>query len=469
MPLAVPSLHRRLIKIWEATQVELVGGYSPERVSDLAQYSRQTSLFHVIAVIFLTPLPGLVVTVAIDALPLADPSEGLSANKSFWFREYYTFLVITFLATEQFRYSLPILPYPLKHAIASTAVVAGLSVGLMYCLAHFIGFPLPFSILFVTPPWLSFIVFFLAVEWAKAIRETPGAGTMLINVIKLWMCQVLMVFIYPPYYFIFTILPPSGQTAFSMLLPVIKLVMRNIFFRTVVHLSDELPEVITFNIEIFNALFISYCMQNSPSFGTTLMMTAALLVQLAMSLRDVHEATVRIEHVERQLSEERQYGDPRYLIFKSSTGARKLSALQNADTLLVGEAPRLGFNRLSSKRVRTASNLQQVILAESSSQNNMNTVEDRVVKFESGSSLQLQPLGARIQPAPDPIKPEFVKQKRASQEISATSLKYVLEVRRLMYLTEFLVLIYYVGVFIPLIFCEYIPEKFIFQPSDSNS
>ncbi|KAL4117926.1 hypothetical protein PRIC2_010254 [Phytophthora ramorum] len=231
------------------------------------------------------------VFLAIDTLPLVDPSEGSKANKFFWLREYYTFLVITFLAIEQFRYSLPILPYPLGRAIFHTAIVSALTVGLMYGLALFIGFPLPFSILFLTPPWLSFIASFLVIQWLKKIRETPGAVAWLINVIKLWICQVLMVFIYPPYYFVFTTLSPNGQTAFSMLLPVIKLIMRNIYVKTVVHLSDELPEVITFNIEIYNALFISYCMQNSPSFGTTLMVTAALwcswqcLFEMFMMLR----------------------------------------------------------------------------------------------------------------------------------------------------------------------------------------
>jgi hypothetical protein len=42
---------------------------------------------------------------------------------------------------------------------------------------------------------------------------------------------------------------------------------------------------------------------------------------------------------------------------------------------------------------------------------------------------------------------------RDSKELTATSLEHVLEVRRLLYLTEFLVLINYVGIFIPLIFC----------------
>eukprot|EP00644_Phytophthora_capsici_P008141 jgi/Phyca11/125946/e_gw1.60.112.1 len=80
--------------------------------------------------------------------------------------------------------------------------------------------------------------------------------------------------------------------------------MRNIFTLTVVHLSDEMPEVVVFNSEVFNALFVSYCMQNSPSFGTTLMVTAALLAQLAMSLRDVNDAVHRMDKIGRQLAHE---------------------------------------------------------------------------------------------------------------------------------------------------------------------
>ncbi|KAG3008460.1 hypothetical protein PC121_g3252 [Phytophthora cactorum] len=183
--------------------------------------------------------------------------------------------------------------------------------------------------------------------------------------------------------------------------------MRNIFGRTVVHLSDEVPEVITFNIEIYNALFISYCMQNSPSFGTTLIVTADLLVQLALSLRDVYEATHRIDLVAQQLEEEHRRGDPRcqakeyYFKCTSSFGWQ-----------LRGQQLQMCFSR------------------------------------ETTSALA----GVRIQPAPEDVVPA---PKRTPQQLSSTSLQYVLEVRKLMYLTEFLVLIYYVGVFIPLIFSIY--------------
>ncbi|KAE9107964.1 hypothetical protein PF006_g20984 [Phytophthora fragariae] len=259
---------------------------------------------------------------------------------------------------------------------------------------------------------------------------------MVFNTVKVLLCEVLLVVTYPPYFYVFTTLSKTGQMLFAALLPVIKLVMRNIFNMTVVHLSDEMPEVVVFNSEVFNALFVSYCMQSSPSFGTTLMVTAALLVQLAMSLRDVNIAVHRTELVGSHLTGE--HGGPYQLIAKSSIGCCKPSTLECAYTLL-----RCGAVQNATKRM---SKIHVVSIG--------SKLDVKDFKLESRGTLQLslQPIGAQIHPEPDAVKVELAKPKRESQEMSATSLQYVLEVRRLMNLTEFLVLIYYVGVFIPLIF-----------------
>ncbi|KAF1785822.1 hypothetical protein GQ600_19248 [Phytophthora cactorum] len=417
----MPSLYHRLLETWESTQVELNGSYSSERVSDLAQYTRKTSWLHVMVVILLSPLPCLLVTVIIDALPLADPSEGLQASNSFWIREYYSFLVITFLAM-------------------SSSGTACLSSPSICAHGYSVGIRRWSNVRPRSTDRFPAAIFDFGRDNLLGY-QTPGSGTMLTNVIKLWMCQVLMVVIYPPYYFIFTTLSPNGQTAFSLLLP------EYFSERTVVHLSDDVPEVITFNIEIYNALFISYCMQNSPSFGTTLIVTAALLVQLALSLRDVYEATHRIERAERQLGEEHQYGDPRYLIIKSSVGSLKMSALHQADTLLLSNA-RDKVNQRNgtiSIRVRSAGNLKNSslqdddVLAESNDPIDDLVVGGHNLRFESRGILQVQGVaGVCVQPVPEHVMPA---PKRASQQLSATSLQYVLEVRKLMYLTEFLVLI----------------------------
>jgi hypothetical protein len=224
------------------------------------------------------------------------------------------------------------LPYPNWRVARNTILVAAVPVAYLYGFAVVVGFPVPFSIVVAVPAWVTSISISMAVEWAKMLRETPGSGAKVINVLKVWAIEVLLVLIYPPYYYVFTTLSKTDQMLFSTLLPVIKVILRNVFTLTVWHLSDEMPEVIIFNSEVFNALFVSYCMQNSPSFETTLVMTAALLVQIALSLRDVNEAVGRIERAGRNLLGYEPNGSSGTT--KSTVGAHRLTCLERADSLL---------------------------------------------------------------------------------------------------------------------------------------
>ncbi|EGZ07225.1 hypothetical protein PHYSODRAFT_340353 [Phytophthora sojae] len=93
---------------------------------------------------------------------------------------------------------------------------------------------------------------------------------MILNATKVWVCDFLLGFIYPPYFYIFTTLSETAQMAFALLLPVIKVATRNLFALTITHLSDEVPEIVVFNCDAFNALFVAYWMQTSPTLRTTL-------------------------------------------------------------------------------------------------------------------------------------------------------------------------------------------------------
>ncbi|KAE9129049.1 hypothetical protein PF006_g16129 [Phytophthora fragariae] len=111
------------------------GQHSTQRVLELTKYANETSWLRVITILLVTPLPCLVVTVLVDILPLADPSEGLEGNKMYFVRLFYTFMVITFLATHQFRLNVPVLPYPLQRTIRNTVFISGFCVGVYYGLA----------------------------------------------------------------------------------------------------------------------------------------------------------------------------------------------------------------------------------------------------------------------------------------------------------------------------------------------
>ncbi|KAF4040914.1 hypothetical protein GN244_ATG06957 [Phytophthora infestans] len=125
------------------------------------------------------------------------------------------------------------------------------------------------------------------VSFLKKARSDPEVWKLVVNTLKVWLCQESLVVIYPTYFYIFTTLPADAKTPFAFLLPVIKIFLRNVMSRTVVHLSDEIPEVVLMNVEVFNSLFMSYCMQNTPSIWTTLGLIAIDGDQMIASMRDV--------------------------------------------------------------------------------------------------------------------------------------------------------------------------------------
>ncbi|KAG6962634.1 hypothetical protein JG687_00007045 [Phytophthora cactorum] len=87
----------------------------------------------------------------------------------------------------------------------------------------------------------------------------------------------------------------EAKTYFAFLLPIIKMILRNVMSRTVVHLNDEIPEVVLMNVEVFNSLFMSYCMQNTPSIWTTLGLIAIDGAQMIASMHDVGNVIKRME------------------------------------------------------------------------------------------------------------------------------------------------------------------------------
>ena len=115
------------------------------------------------------------------------------------------------------------------------------------------------------------------------------------------MCQYTIECVYTPYYYIFTTLSDRDQTAFALLLPIMKLIMRNFFARTVPHLSDRMPEIIVFNIEAFSAFFVSYCMQKSPSIWTTLELMVVDIVMNILSVCEMEVACHGLQDLEKKI------------------------------------------------------------------------------------------------------------------------------------------------------------------------
>ncbi|KAE9282961.1 hypothetical protein PF008_g27523 [Phytophthora fragariae] len=439
----------RLVQLWESAQVELHGKYSTDRVLKLTQYARETSYLRAFAVILVTPLPCLVVTV------LADPSEGVAANKMFFVRDHLITFVLTFICINQFRVSLPILPYPIWRAFYHAVWISGLCAGVLYGLSRSFGFPFPFSLMVVTPPWITLISISLAFEWVKKIRETPGAQNVVINVLKVWMCQVVLEFIYPPYYYIFTTLSDRAQTAFALFLPVIKLAMRNVFARTVVHLSDEMPEVIVFNVEVFNALFVSCCMQNSPSFWTTLELMLIDIGMIILSVRDMEKIRIGLKDLEQRI-DERKLGSDCNSIGNASVGNQASSTLERTKILLE-QGMKSRAKTSSLELVRVASHEEP---ATGLTRPRKKVGVMSLVTKVRNAHPTAKHTAIRVHPAAESSSKSITAvnvtgaAETAMKNVSV-NVRYTRKVQRLLYLAEFLLLLNYVEIVIPLVFSMY--------------
>ncbi|EGZ06980.1 hypothetical protein PHYSODRAFT_531034 [Phytophthora sojae] len=132
-----------IVQVWRATQVKLHGCYSSHRVQHLARYARETSWLHAMTITVATLVPCLVVTLLIDVIPLAAPSEGVQANRLLFVREFYAYMAMTSIAFHQFRKGVQVLPYPTRQLARDSLLISALSVGILYGLVLIVGFPLP--------------------------------------------------------------------------------------------------------------------------------------------------------------------------------------------------------------------------------------------------------------------------------------------------------------------------------------
>lgn len=281
---------------WVAWQVELHGQFSLERMRKLEAFAQRTSLPRAMAIGSLTPIPCLVLISLIDAVPLASPDEGTNANYVHWARNYLTIVFMSYAILEQFRYTVPGLPMSLCR-LNTVALLASLGgVGFQFIMSHAIGFPLPFSIVVGTPVWTVVIVTLFWIYFAALLRANEQFRVDLMNYMHVFFCQVGLTFIYPAYVYGFQSISPETQQFYVVLLPLLKIALKNWITRFLGELDDMKPEIAIFNVELFNALYLACCVQRSRSIMTTLVVSCGDWFIALLSFRDImvkHRAVVQ--------------------------------------------------------------------------------------------------------------------------------------------------------------------------------
>lgn len=250
----------------------------------------------------------------------------------------------------------------------------------------------------------------------------------------------------------------------------IKVALKNLKSRQFQHNGDLRPEEIIFSIEIFSALFVTFCMQQSTSLLPVVMLTVLDFLHACLALQDIHRMARDIEIVQRSVLLVKVPDAADVLPFSSETPPPP-TLPQNDDVKSTLHYTSHLLERMGSTRRRdfvgTGQRWRTKIWPSV-------TQAVDVIKKRQMPNVVLARLHTRTKPMPSfellPHAPNNgatgssnsvarTDSKRASRWKAAPAQpvtkedKYVRKVLHLLHATEYIVLVEFTEVIIPLVYC----------------
>ncbi|ETL78716.1 hypothetical protein L917_20512 [Phytophthora nicotianae] len=261
------------------------GCYSIQRLRRFKTYMDESNCGRLLSVCLLTPMPCVALATLLESVPLDSPEAGPYKNYIFWIRAWIVTAFVDYSMVIQMSQSLARLK--MEHSYIVMIALAGsmISFGVVFAVAVWISFPVPFSMLVASPPSVVVILVSIGFIWRERWRSDAALRQDLVRHTMVFMCQVALTFIYPLYIFGFSSISGVRQLFYVLLLPVIKSASRNWISYTLAGQDDIKPEVVIFNVEVFNALYVSSAVQHSSSLGTTVALMLIDVIHFWFSMR----------------------------------------------------------------------------------------------------------------------------------------------------------------------------------------
>ncbi|KAJ8575291.1 hypothetical protein ON010_g3920 [Phytophthora cinnamomi] len=278
---------RRLWHAWEAVQVETQGRYSVERIGRLNSYMKTASGLRVATICTFALLPCLILAIVVEAVPLAPPEDGVRANWVFLIRFGFVTGLMVGSMVFQMGKNVPALVVKTRHVLTIAILTALAAVATLYAVASATTFPVPFSMLLASPPSVVVYGICFAVIWGAQFKADPVIQKEMEQQTAVLNCQISLTLIYPMYIYGFTSFTGVYQTIFVIVLPIIKLVAKNWVSRALTGHNDLKPEAVIFNVEVFNALYISNALQIASTQASTITIMIVDVLHLWISIYDV--------------------------------------------------------------------------------------------------------------------------------------------------------------------------------------
>ncbi|KAG3240331.1 hypothetical protein PI124_g14767 [Phytophthora idaei] len=310
-------------------QVEFHGRYSLERLGGLNSYMQTASLCRVMSVAFLSSFPCLVLAILVEAVPLAAPEDGVRANWVFLIRFGFVTGLMVGSMVFQMGQNVPALIVKTRHIITIAVLSAGTAVITLYAVASATVFPVPFTMLLASPPSIVMYGICFAIFWGAQFKADPSIQKEMEQQTTVLNCQISLTLIYPMYISGFTFFTGAYQTIFVVVLPIIKLIAKNWVSRALAGHNDFKPEAVIFNVEVFNALYISNALQVASTQASTVTIMAVDLLHFWLSMYDVVEILKQVKVLTNKIPEGNPIGKDNFL--------------QNEQALFIRESARVLF------------------------------------------------------------------------------------------------------------------------------
>jgi hypothetical protein len=271
----VQSALNRFVGVLRRIQVSHRGKYSVERLLALQEYTQSASTLRALLVCFLTPLPMLVIALGLETIPLQDPNTGWRENYGVWIRSALMAVFGNCAIVDQIRLLVPGTGVRQIQVIIISIVGAVLYTAVIVAVAAVWTFPIPFMIALMYGPSIAIIgASFIAVVARCSLQRLLQAQVerqMLVRYTWFLVAQSLLGLVYPVYSVIFMHLANAGYEVVALLiLPLMRMVMRNLMAFCTQHLEDLIPAAAIFTVELFNSLYLASTMQRVTSLNSVM-------------------------------------------------------------------------------------------------------------------------------------------------------------------------------------------------------
>ncbi|KAE8982352.1 hypothetical protein PR003_g25652 [Phytophthora rubi] len=201
---------------------------------------------------------------------------------------------MVYAVLEQMRVIVPGLGLTSLQATMIAIVSTTVGTASMIWISSIVGFPLPFALVIGMPATMTVAILSFVVLFGRSLKQDAELRKEMNIFFNVLNCPLTLIFVYPIYLYGFNRLGPLGQSMYLGLLPLIKIMGKNWISYFLGNKYGLMPQLMIFNVDVFNAMYVSSCIQSSKSLSTTFISIALDVLVAWVSMTDLRIMTKRV-------------------------------------------------------------------------------------------------------------------------------------------------------------------------------